>query len=115
MSLTITLTPTLILGVVYIVGALMTSAAFALDESSFANPSYHLAVVSGFAWPILLIQVTILARFDIYLGDAVESAKDWYTQMKCEHKNISECGNYEVNGRVGDKICHDCGKVWWEQ
>lgn len=69
MSVTLTLTLPLIAGVIYIVGALMTSAAFALDESSFVNPSYHLAVLSGLLWPVLLIQVTILARFDIYLGD----------------------------------------------
>jgi len=69
MSVTVTITPALVAGVIYIVGALMTSAAFALDESSFVNPSYHLAILSGFAWPVLLIQVTILAKFDIYLGD----------------------------------------------
>lgn len=69
MALTITLSPALIALVIYIIGALMVSAAFVMDEMSFVNPSYGLAILSGFAWPILVIQVTILARFDIYLGD----------------------------------------------
>jgi len=115
MSLTITLTPALIGVVVYAVGFLVTAAAFVSDEMSFKNPSYWAALAAAAVWPLIVLQVTILARLDIYLGDIVRDMKDWYDQKKCSHDTISECGDYEVNGRVGDEICHDCGKVWWEQ
>ena len=77
MSVTVTLTLPLIAGVIYLVGALMCSAAFVLDEMSFVNPSYAFAVLTGFAWPILVIQVVILAPvFDIYIGDVIRELRE---------------------------------------
>jgi len=115
MSLTVTLTPTLIAAVVYTLGFLITAAAFLSDEMSFSSPRYWASVASAMVWPLIIIQVTVLARFDIYLGNIVRDMKDKFDQTKCDHNNISQLGDYEVNGRVGDEICNDCGKVWWEE
>ena len=106
MSLTVTLTPTLIAAVVYTLGFLIAVTAFLSDEMSFSSPRYWASVASAMVWPLIIIQVTVLARFDM---------KDKFDQTKCDHNNISQLGDYEVNGRVGKEICNDCGKVWWEE
>jgi hypothetical protein len=116
MSLTITLTPALIAGVIYALGFCVSLAFFVSDSMSFVNPRYWQDILIALAWPVVIIQVVILAPiFDIYIGDVLRNIKEWWEQFRCDHEKISECGNYEVNGRVGDEICQDCGKVWWEQ
>lgn len=76
MSVSITITPAVVALAVYIVGALMTASAFCLDEMSFVNPSYGRAILSGLAWPLLVVQVLILAPvFGFYIGDFIRELR----------------------------------------
>jgi hypothetical protein len=116
MSVTITITPALVAGAIYALGFFVSLAFFVSDSMSFVNPRYHEDIAIALVWPVIIIQIVILAPiFDVYIGDVWRNIKEWWEQFQCDHENISECGDYEVNGRVGDKICHNCGKVWWEQ
>jgi hypothetical protein len=116
MSLTITLTPAVIVSIVYMIGFLVTLTFFVSESMSFVNPRYWQDVLIALVWPAIIVQVAILAPvFNVYIGDVLRDAKEWWEKFRCDHEDISECGNYEVNGKVGEEICRDCGKVWWEQ
>lgn len=79
MAITVTLTPPLIAGVIYVVGFVVTTAFFVSDEMGFKNPNYKLAVFAGLIWPAIIVQVTILAPvFGVYIGDELDKLRNWW-------------------------------------
>lgn len=116
MSVTVTLTPALAAGTIYALGFVLLLVFTVGNSISFTNPRYHEDVLVSLAWPLVFIQLAILAPiFDFYIIDALRDLKEWWEQYQCDHENISEGSGAEINGRVAEEICRDCGKTWWEE
>ena len=69
MSITITLTPALVIGVLYTIITLMVGFAGVVEEMSFRNPNYKLVTISAMLWPLVIINYLTGTYLDIWLID----------------------------------------------
>jgi len=107
---------TLALLAAYLVGFAFVAGFFISDEMSFVNPEYLKVTLFAALWPLGIVLVTFQKVTGIYIGDKWRDFQDWNEQRKCSHNDTEECGDYTLpSGKQGDKICRDCGKVWWDQ